>query len=394
MQRITLKERPNWQAKAEEYGFPFHTAGGAIYWDESVAWRFSLREIEDDIEAPTLELEQMCLHLAGEAIKSDALMERLAVPRRHWPLLRASWARGDRNLYGRFDFAYDGTGPAKLLEYNADTPTSLFEAAVFQWTWLEDQMAAGVLPPGSDQFNSLHERLVEAFRNLKRGDGFALHLASLKESVEDRATVAYLADCARQAGHQTAEIAIEDIGVNQQGQFTDLENRLIRTLFKLYPWEWMFRESFAEHLENAQTQFIEPPWKALLSSKALLPVLWEMAPNHKNLLPAYFADDPRARDLADHVVKPVHSREGANVTVRQGGRVVQETPGLYTEGQAVVQALAPVARFANGGSLGHAVIGSWVVASQPAGIGIREDEGAVTRDMARFVPHVIEPEGA
>ncbi len=386
MRRQVLPERPDWRAKAEAYGFPFHSAGGNIYWDESVAWAFTLREIEDDLEAPTAELEQMCLHLVSEAMKDDRLMERLAAPRRFWPFIRDSWARGHRNLYGRFDLAYDGTGPAKLLEYNADTPTSLFEASVFQWTWLEDQMAAGVLPGGSDQFNSLHEKLVEAFGQLNRGERFPLHLAALSESEEDRATVAYIADCARQAGLNTAEIAIEDIGVNAEGRFTDTQNRLIETLFKLYPWEWLFAEDFARHLETSRTQFVEPPWKALLSTKALLPVLWELAPNHKNLLPAYFSDDPRARDLADHVVKPVHSREGANIAVRRGGTTVQETPGGYSAGPSIVQQLAPLARHARG----HAVIGSWVVASQPAGIGIREDEGQVTMDTARFVPHWIE----
>ncbi len=390
MRRHTLPERPDWRAKAEEYGFPFHSAGGNIYWDETVAWSFSLREIEDELEAPTAELEQMCLHIVGEAVKDDRLMERLAAPAAHWPLIRESWARGDRNLYGRFDLAYDGSGPAKLLEYNADTPTSLFEAAVFQWTWLEDQMKAGVLPAGSDQFNSLHERLVEAFGNLRRGDRTGIHFAAARDSVEDMATIAYLADCARQAGFETEEMAIEDIGVNREGQFTDMKNRLIRTLFKLYPWEWLFTEGFAANLKGAKTQFIEPPWKALLSTKALLPVLWELAPDHRNLLPAFMADDPRAQGIADQVVKPVHSREGANISIRRGSEVVQETPGDYAGGPRVVQALAPTAPWVSGAAKGHAVIGSWVVASQPAGIGIREDEGQVTRDLARFVPHFIE----
>jgi glutathionylspermidine synthase len=385
MHRLTLPERPDWRTKAEEYGFPFHTAGGDIYWDEAAAWSFTLREIEDDLEAPTAELEQMCLQVVAEAMTDDRLMERLAVPHAHWHFIRDSWAKGQRNLYGRFDLAYNGTGPAKLLEYNADTPTSLFEAAVFQWTWLEDQIAAGVLPPGSDQFNSLHEKLVEAFRHLKNGQAFPLHVATFRDSAEDRATGAYLADCARQAGLQTAELAIEDIGVNAEGRFTDADNRLIETLFKLYAWEWIFTDDFARHLATSRTQFIEPPWKALLSSKAILPVLWERAPNHPNLLPAFFADDPRAKGLANHVVKPIHSREGANISVRKAGAVLQETPGLYTAGPSIVQELAPLARHAKG----HAVIGSWVVASQPAGIGIREDEGEVTRDLARFVPHVI-----
>jgi glutathionylspermidine synthase len=384
MDRIRLTERPDWRQKAEAYGFPFHTIGGAVYWDETVAWRFTLREIEEDIEAPTGELEQMCLAFVKEAIKHETILKQLDIPDAYWTFIRESWGRGDRNLYGRFDFAYNGKSPAKLLEYNADTPTSLFEAAVFQWTWLEEQMAAGKLPQGSDQFNSLHERLVEAFKNIRRGQHFLLHLASVADSVEDRATVAYLADCARQGGLETKELAIGDIGINGEGLFTDLDDNLIQVLFKLYPWEWLFREEFARNLPRCRTQFIEPPWKALLSTKGLLPMLWEMAPNHKNLLPSYFTQDPRAAQLGDRVEKPLHSREGANIRIIRASGETESTPGDYG-GPGIVQALAPVATFEGG----HAIIGSWVVASEAAGIGIREDAGGITRDTARFVPHFI-----
>lgn len=387
MERQRIAERPDWRAKAEHYGFPFHTLGGAVYWDETVCWRFTLREIEEDLEAPTEELERMCLAFVAEAVKHEAILRKLDVPEAYWGFIRDSWSRGDRNLYGRFDFAYDGSGPAKLLEYNADTPTSLFEAAVFQWTWLEDGMAAGKLPAGSDQFNSLHERLVEALKGIRKGQSYTLHLASVADSIEDKATVAYLADCARQAGLTTKELGIADIGVNAEGLFTDLDDQLIQVLFKLYPWEWLLREDFAKHLPRARTQFIEPPWKALLSTKGLMPMLWDMAPNHPNLLPSFFTDDPRAGQLGDRVEKPLHSREGANIRVIRAGSADESTPGAYG-GPAVVQALAPTARFEGG----HAVIGSWVVASQPAGIGIREDSGAITRDTARFVPHFIEAE--
>ena len=387
MRRVRMIERSDWRAKAEAYGFPFHTAGGEVYWDETVAWSFTLREIEEDIEAPSAELEQMCLAFVGEALKREPILRKLDIPEAYWGLLRESWNRGDRNLYGRFDFAYDGSGPAKLLEYNADTPTSLFEAAVFQWTWLEDMMAAGRLPEGSDQFNSLHERLVEGLRGMRRGEHYRLHLAAVGDSVEDKATVAYIADCARQAGLDTKELAISDIGVTAGGGFTDLDDQPINVLFKLYPWEWLFREEFGKHLPAARTQFIEPPWKALLSTKGLLPMLWDMAPNHRNLLPSFFTDDPRANALGDRVEKPLHSREGANIRIIRAGGSVESTPGDYG-GPAIVQALAPTAPFDGG----HAVIGSWLVASQPAGIGIREDAGAITRDTARFVPHYIEPE--
>ena len=35
----------------------------------------------------------------------------------------------------------------------------------------------------------------------------------------------------------------------------------------------------------------------------------------------------------------------------------------------------------------HPVIGSWVIANQAAGIGIREDTSPITGNNSRFVPH-------
>lgn len=386
MKRHVVPERKNWRDAAEEYGFTFHTADGEPYWDETAAWSFSLQEIEENLEAPTAELEQMCLAFVASAVGQDAILRRLDVPVHHWGLIRESWKRGDRNLYGRFDLAYDGSGPAKLLEYNADTPTSLFEASVFQWTWMEEQMAAGVLPQGSDQFNSLHERLVKALKNIRQGPPYLMHLAHVADSPEDVATVKYIADCARQAGLETEVLAIDMIGANAVEQFTDQQDREIEVLFKLYPWEWLFREAFAAHLAKARTQFIEPPWKAILSSKGLLPFLWEMAPGHPNLLPCYFSEDPRARTIGDHVVKPLYSREGANIKIHAAGTAQEVSDGPY-DGATISQALAPLAKQPDG----HAVIGSWVVASEPAGIGIREGKGLITQDTARFVPHYIDP---
>ncbi|MBF3299445.1 glutathionylspermidine synthase family protein, partial [Leptospira borgpetersenii serovar Ballum] len=148
------------------------------------------------------------------------------------------------------DLAWDGHGEPKLLENNADTPTSLYEAAFFQWIWLEDQLRAGNLPQGSDQFNSLQEKIIERFGELKAQYGFSrLHLACCRDTVEDRGTVQYLQDCASEAGIENDFLFIEDIGLGEKGQFTDLQDQVISNLFKLYPWEYMLRETFSTKLE-------------------------------------------------------------------------------------------------------------------------------------------------
>ncbi|WP_199091252.1 glutathionylspermidine synthase family protein [Bosea sp. ASV33] len=389
MRRVTLPPRPDWVEQVERLGFAFHTIDGETYWDESAAIAFTLEEIERDIEGPTEAIEQLCFAFIEKALDHEEILTKLAIPAEHWDYIRESWQRGERNLYGRLDLAYDGRGPAKLLEYNADTPTALFESSVVQWDWLEQAMARGAIPKGSDQFNSLHERLIAAFKGLREPLPYRLHLTCVQGSPEDKGTVDYLADCAVQAGLDARFTYIEELGLLTDGRFCDGANQPIETLFKLYPWEWMFRESYGKALNRSGCQFVEPPWKAVLSNKGLLACLWEMEPGHPNLLPAFFEGDPRCATLsARHVRKPLYSREGANVTLMERGRVLDSDDGPYGAEGHVLQDAATNLFSAEGK---YAVLGSWLVASQACGLCIREDASPITKNTSRFLPHYIEP---
>ncbi|MDY7098758.1 MAG: glutathionylspermidine synthase family protein [Pseudomonadota bacterium] len=386
MLRKSVPMRPNWQAVADENGFIFHHVDGEIYWDESACWQFTLREVEDEIEDPTTELYAMCLALVDEACTDQQVMERLAIPQSMWDPIADSWKRGDSSLYGRFDFAYDGSGPAKMLEFNADTPTSVYETAFFQWRWLEDMIEARELPENTDQFNRLHEALVERFQQIFT-PGSLCHFSAVAEHIEDRATVLYFEDLANQAGLETRFVDIEKIGLDEDGQFMDPEGLRIGALFKLYPWEDMMREEFADKVAGSETVFLEPAWKAILSNKAILPLLWERHAGHRNLLPSYFAgtEEGDAMAAGAHVYKPFFSREGADIALNDGTREHRGPEQGYGEEGAIVQAYAPIARDGDN----HAVIGSWVVGDDPAGMSIREDASPITRDLARFLPHII-----
>ena len=385
MQRLKFDPRPDWQAKADSLGFTWHHVSGEQYWDETAAYAFSMQQIEDDIEAPTEELHALCLDLVDEAVKSERLMTALDIPEAMRDYVADSWKRGEPSLYGRFDFFYDGTGPAKLYEYNADTPTSVYETAVFQWLWLEDQIAAGRLPADTDQFNSLHEKLVDRFRTLFPDGGF-MHFSSEPDFVEDRQTVLFLEDLARQAGLEPQFVALADIGLNADGRFVDHENWLIQALFKLYPWEQMLRDDYARPLPTAEVTVLEPAWKSLISNKGILPLLWERHPGHPNLLEAYFESDPAHERLgSSYVRKPLFSREGANVELVERGVADPVTDDGYGQEGHIRQALRPPAIFDGN----HVIVGSWVVGKEAAGIGLREDETRVTRNTSRFLPHYI-----
>jgi len=384
MQRIICPERDDWRATAESAGFDFHTIDGERYWDERAYYAFTLDEIERQIEQPTGEIDALCLELVGHAVDDEDYLSRLKIPEAFWPLISESWHRDDGSLYGRLDLSFDGRNPAKLLEYNADTPTSIFEAAVFQWTWLEQAIERNIIPRRADQFNSIHECLIEAWKKL--GGAHHLHLAGMTDSTEDAGTLAYLEDTASQAGLGTTLIDIADIGLRDDGSFVDHDDREIELAFKLYPWEWMFHDAFGAQLLSAPTRWIEPPWKAILSNKGILPLLWEMFPNHPNLLPAYFEDDPDAAKLGTSFVrKPLYSREGANVALVSAGTTLMEQAGPYGAEGFIRQALSPLPNFSGQ----YAVVGSWLVDHTPCGLSIREDENPITGNTSRFLLHAI-----
>ncbi|WP_017911598.1 glutathionylspermidine synthase family protein [Xanthomonas sp. SHU 166] len=382
MKRIAIVERGDWRAQAAEYGFRFHTIDGQRYWDERAYYAFNLRQIERDLEDPSAELHAMAMGLLDEIVASEALMQRLAIPPAFRDWIADSWRRREPHLYGRLDLAYDGRGPAKLYELNYDTPTSLFESAFFQWQWLEDQRAQGRLPDEADQFNSIHEALLERFAAIAGGLPPPLYFAAVRDSEEDQGTIAYLRDCAAQAGVGGELIAIEDIGLSSDGRYTDLDDTVIGALFKLYPLEDMFAERFGQALPGSGLRLLEPPWKALLSNKGILPLLWERHRGHPNLLPAVF-DDGSALPPG-WVRKPLHSREGANIVLHLDDGRVLESDGPYA-GPYIRQQAHPLPAFEGR----YPMVGSWIVGDRACGIGIREDDGPITRDSARFLPHAI-----
>ena len=244
-----------------------------------------------------------------------------------------------------------------------------------QWYWLQERF------PAEDQFNSIHEKLIEGWRMV---GAERVHFAAVRDLPEDTQTITYLMDTCQQAGFKTAWTAMDDIGWDSGAkQFVAADNAEINALFKLYPWEWMWHEAFAAFLPEAKNLFIEPPWKLLLSNKGLLPILWELNPGHENLLPAFETADSVLG--GNYVKKPKLSREGANVSLVERGITVEENGGEYGEEGFVYQSLAPIPVF--GGN--RPVCGVWMVNHEACGLGLREDTRRITGNLSRFVPHVM-----
>lgn len=423
MERVAVSPRPDWQARVEALGFDWHSAPSpedpvGRYWDESACWRLTVDEV-DLLEAATTELHGMCVAATGQAL-ARGLLPGFGFKPDAIALIEDSWRRRDDDqpsLYGRFDFAFGGAGVGdgqpKMLEYNAETPTGLYEAAVVQWTWLEECF------PDSDQFNSLHEGLVAAWGKLKGGlirtnfESLPVHFTCLMPHPEDEGTLRYMLDTALEAGLAAKTIAVSDVGwsapveagdvardVAFYGRFVDLEDTPITTLFKIVPLDWLLADEFGAHLIQATMQrqltVIEPAWKMVAANKAILAVLWEMYPGHPHLLPAFM--DRRAFEPGATVVaKPLLGREGANISITvlgengaPDGAPLATSGGTYGEEGYVYQAHAPLATAPGpDGTTNYAVIGSWVIDGVSRGLGIREEAGLITHNRSRFVPHLF-----
>jgi glutathionylspermidine synthase len=331
MHRISSTPRPGWQQTVRDQG------ASLARWDETACYVLDLGEVLR-LEAVTQELYEMCL-VAARHVAEQGRFADFGIPDWAVPALSASLFSGGPSLCSRLDLWYDGSRPPKLLDCRPDVPEGLVETAIVQWYWLEQ------IRPDQDQWNSLHERLLAGWRAIARQlPDPTVHFgwSQLDAAGGDELAAGYLAGLAEQAGLTARLLPMQLIGYDGE-RFLDDQNSTIVTCFKRYPWEWMIREPYGRVAlaPGAATTWIEPPWKLLLSGGALLATLWQLYPDHPNLLPAY--------------------------------------PGRSPE-------LPPPPTFSGN----PVVLTSWLVSGDdgralPAGAGFRESGGGIDR----FVPHYV-----
>lgn len=434
--------RPNWHTQVQTDGLVYvdtELAPGDVvsYWRESE--HYVLTESETDrIAWAANELFRMCI-AAGDHIIEHNLFARLGIPPWAVKLIKETWKDDDPYryhpmLYGRFDLRLengpDGTiNDIKLYEFNADTPTSLVESAVIQWNWLIMNHPDGRY----GQWNDLYEKLVEAWeREISRWQARAnrkvsvVHFAhtSAETSGEDMMTVGLMASAAEEAAKKMGVdgqpaftvkfLYMEDIkqvthgeyiftdGHNgtEAGYFLDSDGEKIEMIFKLYPWEWLVNEAFGKTacwnaLQSDGTVWIEPAYKMLWSNKGLLPVLWQLYKDDpvrsQWLLPAYFEGEEPPGFKDNCARKPLLSREGANVSLIQNGKVIERGEGDYgAEGFILQQLLVPPGftdEFEN--KTYHPVAGVWMVSDEAVALCFRESLNRITNNVSYFVPHLV-----
>lgn len=367
MDRISFTPRDNWQSTCKNSGFTFHTPENNPYWVEDKIYTFTQNEI-DKIKQATQTLYTMCLNVVNFVVNNPEYLFKLKIPEQAHKFIIHSWNNRKVELYSRFDLMVGENGQIKMAEINAQTPQSILEAGRIQRDWAKHFKV--------NQYNEITERFHDAFEDLGID---SLHFTCVNHEVEDREGVKYIQDCCRL---YNKFLYIEDIGWDGYN-FVDLQNKIITNLFLLYPFEWLVEEEFFKNITFENFNPINPWWTYILTSKGVLPLLWELYPNNEYLLPAYW----NKPNDGTWVAKSLYGREGANISIVDNNTTILSTiDNNYSKtfGE-IYQKFEPIKKY-NGFT---PIVGSWVINSEPAGIGIREDSNIITGICGRFLPHMI-----
>lgn len=378
MKRLFISPRENVSKSLNDIYFTYHSTckqQKKSFWNESVYYEFSLEEVEH-IESTTEELHNRSLDVVDYVVKNPDILNEFNIPSYAHSVICDSWKYNDPTLMGRFDLSFNNdTKEIKCLEYNADTPTLAIETALAQWFWLQDVF------PGYDQYNSLHEKLIDGYSNLKttiKGNTFYFTSVSFEE--EDVRHIEYFMDLATQAGLQCSYIPIDRIGWNEiEKSFKDENEYPIKFLHKLYPWEWLLNEQFGKELIH-NVACLEPLWKCILSNKMFLVYLHKLFPNHPNILYTS-VDKPNSGKFVE---KPILAREGQNIKIYSDNEIIKYTNGYYDDEKKIYQQYVDLNNFGN-----DIIIGSWIVGNTGAGMIIRETDNMIVTGEDAIIPHII-----
>ncbi len=388
----TLRVEALEKSVMEEIGMTWHTdADGSDYICQDL-----VQITEDAAEAyyeAANRLYGMFVEAAQRVIDEQLYLE-LGIPSNLIGLIEDSWQKKDLHLYGRFDLAggLDGL-PIKLLEFNADTPTGLFETSIIQWAQLKSN--------GMDetrQFNNLHEMLQENFRRLitrdkpldefkERYGGEKVLFSSVGGLPEDEGNVRYLQQVAHEAGLYTDFCYMHEAGFTDREGVFNKDGQLADFWFKLFPWE----DIAADELEltrmlgkmtgSGRTRILNPAYTLIFQSKGLLKILFDMFPESPYLLRADFSPLPGV----EQVSKKFFGREGANTTLLgANGDVLSSTDGPYQHQKSVYQERTHFPQDASGRHYQAGVFHVW----EACGLGFRRG-GLILDDTSKFVGHIV-----
>ncbi len=332
---------------------------------------------------------------AGQHVIDNNLFHEINIPFNLVELIKNSWEDDVHwHLYSRFDLAggIDGK-PIKLIEFNADTPTSLFETAIIQWAILKKN---GL--DEASQFNNLYEAIKDNFKRFITLDsdltnfdeyykelGWKILFSSVKGSIEDENTTKLLQHIASEAGYNTDFEYIDDVNFSDDGIFKGEDS--FEFFFKLIPWEDIAIDEnelallLNDIVAKKKSIVFNPAYTLMFQSKGFLKILWDLYPNHPLLLETSF----EPLENTKQVEKKCFGREGANIAIiNEDNSLDVKTEGDYEKYKNIYQEYYEFPQDEEGRYYQAGVF----YAYEACALGFRRG-GKILDNMSKFVGHII-----
>lgn len=376
----------------EELGFSWHTDNdGTKYVSDSLV-KVTSDEAERYYEAVN-EIYDMYVEAAEYVIENDLFFE-LGIPFNLVDMIKKSWENDVHwHIYGRFDLAGGiDSQPIKLIEFNADTPTSLFETALLQWAILKyNDMDE------ERQFNNVYEAIADNFKHLitlfddvdgfdEHYDGWKILFSSISDNDEEEITTKFLQQIATDAGFNTHFEFLENVKFDENGIYDSDENEY-EYWFKLFPWEDIaidepeLATTLSQIMENQKAIILNPAYTLLFQSKGMMKILCDLFPDSPYLLKTSF----EPLEGIKQVEKAVFGREGANTRIiNEDGSVDVEVLGPYDNHKKIYQEYVNFSQDVEGNKYQAGVF----FAYEACGMSFRKGS-EIMDNMSKFVGHVI-----
>ena len=376
----------------QSLGFTWHTDSDNTHYISNKLVVLNEKEAQEYYDAAN-ELYDMFVE-AGDYIIENNLFHEVGIPFNLVDLIKESWENDVHwHLYGRFDFAGGVDGkPIKLLEFNADTPTALFESAIIQWAILKQNGLEE-----TNQFNFIYEALLDNFKRLvtlhedvnkfnELYEGWKFLFSSIRGSDEEELTVRLLEHIAKEVGYNTKFAYVDEVEFGDSGIYYN--NQKYELWFKLIPWEDIAIEEpdlavlLSSIIQNREAIVFNPAYTLMFQSKAILKILWDLYPNHPLLLETSF----EPLEGKKQVRKPIFGREGGGVAIiEEDGTIIDEINNEYANHKMIYQEYIELPKDSKNNHYQAGVF----FAYEACGIGFRSG-GTIIDNMAKFVGHMIE----
>lgn len=387
------KIKPLKTQQLEELGFTWHTDSDSSRYISDGLVNITQKEAEAYYKAVN-ELYDMYAEAAEYVIQNNLFFE-LGIPFNLIETIKKSWENDVHwHIYGRFDLAGGlDNRPIKLLEFNADTPTSLFESALLQWALLKENGLND-----ERQFNNIYNAIKENFKRLitlfddtdgfdKLYDGWKILFSSIHGNDEEEATTKLLQQIATDAGFNTGFEYLQNVKFDDEGIYDRDDNRY-EYWFKLYPWEDIaidepeLATTLSNIIQNQSAIILNPAYTLLFQSKGMLKILYDLFPDSPYLLKSSF----EPLEGVKHVEKPVFGREGANIKIiDSNGAILNKQDGPYDNYKKVYQEYVELNMDEEEAKYQAGVF----FAYEACGLSFRKG-GEILDNMSKFVGHVIE----